>query len=79
MSVVGGWSDWRRGATLRVALALASIALLTALGTPFIAVSAFLTSHVAFLGDDSRQLLQNFASAGCGLRLVSRVPRPGAG
>ncbi|MFN3726687.1 MAG: hypothetical protein ACK4SZ_10315 [Allosphingosinicella sp.] len=36
------------------------------------------TPNVAFLGDDSRQLLQNFASAGCGLRLVTRVPRPGA-
>jgi len=36
------------------------------------------TPNVAFLGDDARQLLQNFASAGCGLRLVSRVPRPGA-
>jgi hypothetical protein len=36
------------------------------------------TPNVAFLGDDARQLLQNFASAGCGLRLVGRVPRPGA-
>ena len=36
------------------------------------------TPNVAFLGEDARQLLQNFASAACGLRLVSRAARPGA-
>lgn len=34
------------------------------------------TPNVAFLGADARGLLQNFASADCGLRLVSRSPRP---
>jgi hypothetical protein len=36
------------------------------------------TPNVSFLGDDSRRLLQDFASAGCGLRLVLRSPRPNA-
>jgi hypothetical protein len=35
------------------------------------------TPNVAFLGDDERQMLQDFAGAGCGLRLVLR-PRPNA-
>jgi hypothetical protein len=30
------------------------------------------TPNVSFLGDDSRQLLQDFAAAGCGLRLALR-------
>lgn len=36
------------------------------------------TPNVAFLGDDARLLLQQFAASGCGLRLVQRAPRPGA-
>jgi hypothetical protein len=36
------------------------------------------TPNVSFLGDDARQLLQDFASAGCGLRLALRTPRPNA-
>jgi hypothetical protein len=36
------------------------------------------TPNVSFLGDDARQLLQDFAGAGCGLRLLSRAPRPNA-
>jgi hypothetical protein len=36
------------------------------------------TPNVAFLGDDARQLLQDFAGAGCGLRLLGRAPRPDA-
>jgi hypothetical protein len=35
------------------------------------------TPNVAFLGEDERQLLQDFASSGCGLRLVLRS-RPNA-
>ena len=31
------------------------------------------TPNVAFLGEDERRLLQDFASAGCGLRLVNRT------
>ncbi len=36
------------------------------------------TPNVAFLGEDSRALLRDFAASGCGLRLVSRAPREGA-
>lgn len=36
------------------------------------------TPNVSFLGDDARQLLQDFASAGCGLRLALRPARAGA-
>jgi len=36
------------------------------------------TPNVSFLGDDNRQLLQDFAAAGCGLRLFARSPRQGA-
>ncbi|HZG47629.1 MAG TPA: hypothetical protein VEZ41_15380, partial [Allosphingosinicella sp.] len=36
------------------------------------------TPNVSFLGDDARQLLQDFAAAGCGLGLVARSPRQGA-
>ena len=36
------------------------------------------TPNVAFLGEDSRALLRDFAASGCGLRLISRSPREGA-
>lgn len=36
------------------------------------------TPNVSFLGDDARQLLQDFAGAGCGLRLINRAARPNA-
>lgn len=36
------------------------------------------TPNVAFLGDDARQLLQDFAGSGCGLRLALRTPSPTA-
>lgn len=36
------------------------------------------TPNVAFLGEDSRALLRDFAASGCGLRLASRSPREGA-
>lgn len=36
------------------------------------------TPNVSFLGEDDRAILQEFAAAGCGLRLVERPARAGA-